>query len=128
MLNLNSCEMINIEAGVTTAMHSGTCLKAQQDVDLLAADRGRARDTARSTAAGGSDKAAGGAKKGAKKRKRKQAKARNKRAAGAKYSFADMVLLGVVCVGRSVLPLLSVMYLSCPNTCCEPVWWLHLDR
>lgn len=81
-------------------MHSNACLQAQQAVDLLAADRGRARDAARSAATGGGDKAAAGAKKGAKKRKRKQAKARNKRAAGAKYSFADMVLLGVVCVGR----------------------------
>jgi hypothetical protein len=68
-------------------------------LDSCKADRGRARDAARSSAAGSGDKAAAGAKKGAKKRKRKQAKARNKRAAGAKYSFADLVLLGVVCVG-----------------------------
>jgi hypothetical protein len=95
---------------------------------LFAGDRGRARDAARATAAGGGDKAAGGAEKGAKKRKRKQAKARNKRAAGAKYSFADMVLLGVVCVGRSVLPLLSAVHLLCSNACCKPVWWLRLDR
>ena len=95
---------------------------------MFAGDRGRARDAARSTASGSGDKAADGAKKGAKKRKQKRAKARNKRAAGAKYSFADMVLLGVVCVGRSVLPLMSAAHLLCSNTCCKPVWWLRLDH
>ena len=71
-----------------------------QHVGLPAGDRGRARDAARSTASGDTSKAGAGAKKGGKKRKQKRAKARNKRAAGAKYSFADMILLGAICVGR----------------------------
>lgn len=62
-----------------------------------AGDQARGAPTA-SPAPAKSSKAAADAKKGAKKRKQKQAKARSKRSAGAKYSTADMILLGVVCI------------------------------
>ena len=94
----------------------------------LAGASASAKDTTRPTAAGPGGKAAAGANKGAKKRKQKQAKARNKRAAGAKYSTGDMLLLGLVCIGRSALMPSCVTHHFRLQACNIMQWAQGLDQ